>query len=135
MVRSQILRLAAVTALSWAALGFVSWSPSGTVSPAATRASEAADTTSLSIKILNDHADAGTFVLFIELVGGVRQSLGTVRAGTSVSFNFAATRGSSYVLVQQTDTGDTYTSNRFTCTQPTAVTWDMNTRRLTVQRR
>ena len=133
-MRTPILRLAATFAFGLSALAFASRSSSGTPGAAATPAAEAADTT-LSIKILNDHASAGTFVLFIELVGGVRQSLGTVQAGTSPTFTFAAARGSAYVLIQQTDTGDTNTSNRFTFTVPTSVTWDMNTRRLTVLRK
>ena len=133
-MRSPILRLAATLAIGLSALAFAGASSNGITRAAATPASEAADTT-LAIKILNDHASAGTFVLFIELVGGVRQSLGTVQAGTSPSFTFAAARGSAYVLIQQTDTGETNTSNRLTFTVPTSVTWDMNTRRLTVLRK
>ncbi len=90
--------------------------------------------TGLTISILNQHQAAGTFVLFIEQVGGVRQSLGTVQAGTSPRFRFAATPGAAYTLIQQTDAGETNTSSRFTFQPPTTVTWDMNTRRLTVLR-
>jgi hypothetical protein len=89
----------------------------------------------LTINILNEHESAGTFVLFIEQVGGVRQSLGTVQAGRSPRITFAANTGSAYTLVQQTETGDTRVSDRFTFQPPTTVTWDMNTRRLSVLRR
>ena len=92
-------------------------------------------TGSLTIEILNEHQSAGSFVLFIEQVGGVRQSLGTVRAGTSPKFTFAASPGAAYTLVQQTDDGATNASTRFTYQPPTTVTWDMNTRRLAVLRR
>jgi hypothetical protein len=89
----------------------------------------------LRIEILNQHTTAGGFTLFIEPVGGVRQSLGVVQPGTSPTFNFAATPGTAYVLLQQTDTGDNRTSDRFNFNGPTTVTWDMNTRRLSVIRR
>ena len=89
----------------------------------------------LNIEILNEHASAGTFTLFIEQVGGVRQSLGTVREATSPKFTFAATPGVSYTLVQQPETGNSRTSDRFLFTVPTSVSWDMNTNRLTVLRR
>ena len=100
MVRSTILRLAAALSLGLSALAFLSSNASAQSTPPA----QAADTAKLAIKVLNDHASAGTFVLFIEPVGGVRQSLGTVKAGTSASFNFAANRGTAYILIQQTDT-------------------------------
>ena len=105
-------------------------------SPAAAPSEAAAATpATLSIKILNDHAAAGTFVLFIEPVGGVRQSLGTVQAGTSPGFRFAAAKGNAYVLIQQTDAGDSRTSDRFTYSEPTSVTWDMSTMRIAVTHR
>jgi hypothetical protein len=89
----------------------------------------------LTIEILNQHESAGTFVLFIEQVGGIRQSLGTVQAATAPKFTFAATPGAAYTLVQQTDAGATNVSSRFTFQPPTTVSWDMNTRRLAVLRR
>jgi hypothetical protein len=90
---------------------------------------------SLSVTIINDHVTAVESVIFIEQVGGVRQSLGTVAVNSSPKFSFAATPGQAYVLVQQTTTGQSRQSDRFTFTVPTSVTWDLNTRRLTVQRR
>jgi hypothetical protein len=106
-----------------------------TPTPAGGAGAGAAGGGGLTINILNEHESAGTFVLFIEQVGGVRQSLGTVQAGRSPRFTFAANTGSAYTLVQQTETGDVRNSDRFTFQPPTTVTWDMNTRRLSVLRR
>ena len=134
MVRPTMLHLGAALFIGLNAFACASSSSSSTNEPSTPAAATTASST-LSVKVLNEHASAGTFVLFIEPVGGVRQSLGTVQAGTSPNFSFAANRGSAYVLIQQTETGDVHTSERFTYTPPTSVTWDMNTRRLAVARR
>ena len=118
-----------------AALLFVTACASGNTAETTTPAGGAAGGGGLTINVLNEHESSGTFVLFIEQVGGVRQSLGTVRAATSPRFTFAANPGTAYTLVQQTETGETRVSDRFTFQPPTTVTWDMNTRRLSVLRR
>ena len=96
----------------------------------------AATAPTLTINILNQHQAAEEFTLFIEQVGGVRQSLGVVRASTSPRFTFAANIGASYTLISQSQTGGgSRTSDRFTVPSKTTVTWDLNTRRLTVERK
>jgi hypothetical protein len=107
-----------------------------TTTPPAGGGAAAATAPSLTINILNEHQASEEFTLFIEQVGGVRQSLGVVRASTSPRFTFAANIGSSYTLISQSQSGaGNRSSDRFTVPSKTTVTWDMNTRRLQVERK
>jgi hypothetical protein len=122
---STPIRLAAVLALAACASGGSPAAQSGTA-PATT-------SNETTIIVRNESPGATDITLFVEPVGGVRQSLGRIEAAQSGTFRFTGAPGT-YQLIIQTPTGSR-TSDSFTIRPGTTVTWDLTTGRLTATRR